>query len=335
MRHIIYGGIILLFFANACKEKNRFVVDISNIDLQIESTRFDRLVHELDTSHMTEAAHQLRASLPYYYDLFCQGIIQIGPAVDPNNAIYLKHFLNDSIYRQVFDTVQVHFANTSTIEKEIIDGLKRFHVLFASKASPDLFFHISGFNESIIIGQDVLSISLDNYLGKDHPFYEWLGIYAYKRAQKIPERIAPDALMAWASTEIEANNSQHRLLDEMIYQGKLAFLIQQLLPEKPLHLILGITKEHMTWCEQNEARIWTAMIEWKHLFSKDQSTINKHLKDAPFNSFYGDQSSPKSGIYIGWKIVTEFMDTNPEQTLEQLFQISDGQLLLQQSNYRP
>lgn len=334
-RNICALLLLFLFCLPGCKNESRFQMDPSDSDQQIHTHRFDQALNDLDTTRLEEEVLKLGALYPAYYKLYCQNIIRVGLPKDKKHIYFLSHFLSDTVYREVYDTVQVHFTDLNVIEEDLLDGLKRFHLLFPEKALPEVYYHISGFNEAIAVAEDILSISLENYLGENHPFYEWLGIYQYKKVQKVPERISRDALLGWITTEFENASKSNQLIDEMIYQGKLIFLLQQLLPETPTHLLLGLTSAHYKWCESNESKIWTAMIEWKHLFSKDKLTIKKHLDEAPFNNFFGEGSAPKSGIYIGWRIVSEYMKTNKNISLSDLFEEQSGQVVLQMSEYRP
>lgn len=334
-RNIYILLIIALLSMYACKDESRFYVNPNNSTLQLSSHRFDQALHALDTSTLDAEVQNLAALYPQYYKLYSQRIIRIGLPQEPQHAYLLRHFLSDTVYREVYDTVQVHFKDLTTIQNDLVNGMKRYQLLFPENAIPELYYHISGFNEAIVVGEGILSVSLENYLGKDHPFYEWLGVYEYKKVQKIPERISRDALLGWLTTEFEMKGNNTQLIDEMIHQGKLIFLLEQLLPDTPPQLLLGQTSEAYQWCEGNESNIWTAMIEWKHLFSKDKLCIKKHLDDAPFNNYFGEGSGAKSGVYIGWCIVSDYMKTNKNTSLTDLFNEQSGQVILQKSGYRP
>lgn len=336
----MFRNIMLILFVAlgslwGCKKESRFKTDPKDSLLTMESHRFDQALQSMDTTKMTEEIMRLASLYPSFYKLYCQRIIRVGLPNDKQHSFFLKHFLSDTIYQEVYDTVQLHFRDLTGVETDLVNGLKRYNLLFPEKSIPQIFYHISGFNEAIVVGDKILSISLENYLGENHPFYEWLGVYQYKKVQKIPERIARDALLGWITTEFEQNTQHNMLIDEMIYQGKLIFLLEQLLPNIPDNILLGQTEQHYRWCEANEANIWTAMIEWKHLFSKDRLTIKKHIDDAPFNNFFGEGSAAKSGVYMGWRIVSAYMDNNKDLTLQDLFNAESGQMILQMSGYKP
>jgi hypothetical protein len=65
--------------------------------------------------------------------------------------------------------------------------------------------------------------------------------------------------------------------------------------------------------------------------------IQKYLTEAPFTPGIGDKndSAPKLAVFIGWKIVREYMDRNPSISVQQLMADQDFQKILDKSKYRP
>lgn len=69
----------------------------------------------------------------------------------------------------------------------------------------------------------------------------------------------------------------------MIYQGKIMYLLQQILPEEKGYRLLGFTAEQEEWCRNNEEQIWRFLIENDYLFSTQQRIMTKYLNDAPLH----------------------------------------------------
>ena len=223
----------------------------------------------------------------------------------------------------------------SIYEKELSEGFARFKEVFPDKLIPKILSHISGFNEPIVAGDSLISVSLDDYLGGEHEFYNRLGLYVWQRKQCKQSQIVPDLLKGWLISEFEIPGEKNRLIDRMVYEGSIVYLMSLLLPERPLDDILGLEHEQIKWSEKNEKAIWMAMVEWKHLFSSDMVTIKKHMEDGPFNSHFGKESSPKSGLFIGYRIVKNFMEKNPDVSVSALLLNQNAEEILQKSGYRP
>ena len=73
----------------------------------------------------------------------------------------------------------------------------------------------------------------------------------------------------------------------------------------------------------------------QYLFSKDYHTYIKFLQHGPFVSSKERDSPGRAGIFIGYRIVKDFMDKNPEVTLEELMTNTDFTAIFKGSKYNP
>ena len=65
--------------------------------------------------------------------------------------------------------------------------------------------------------------------------------------------------------------------------------------------------------------------------------IQKFLNPAPFTPGVGEKndSAPRLAVWTGWQIVKQYMDNNPNVTLQQLMGDNDAQKILNGSKYKP
>ncbi|MFM6976843.1 MAG: gliding motility lipoprotein GldB, partial [Sphingobacteriaceae bacterium] len=143
---------------------------------------------------------------------------------------------------------------------------------------------------------------------------------AFIREELIPER-----------------DEDHSLLDKMVYNGKVLYLMDELMPKLDDTVKIGYTAAQAQWCKDYEADIWAYFIDDNLLFETDYLKIQKFLTDAPFTPGVGqgNESAPKLGVWIGWQMVRKYMDKHPEVTLKQLLAQTDAQQLLKESKYKP
>ncbi|RLD75040.1 MAG: gliding motility lipoprotein GldB, partial [Bacteroidetes bacterium] len=71
------------------------------------------------------------------------------------------------------------------------------------------------------------------------------------------------------------------------------------------------------------------------LFSNDLLVIRKFIGDAPFTAAFQNNSAPRAGAFLGWKIVHKYMNEYPEISLKQLMKNTDYQGILNAAAYRP
>jgi uncharacterized protein YjaZ len=81
--------------------------------------------------------------------------------------------------------------------------------------------------------------------------------------------------------------------------------------------------------------MWQYLIEHDLLFVTDQFTIRKLIDEAPFTSYFTNQSPGKAGVWLGFRIVESYMNRNPEIKLEDLMKNTDFQKILEDSKYSP
>ncbi len=149
------------------------------------------------------------------------------------------------------------------------------------------------------------------------------------------EKIPSDVAYAWGITEFEATNKATNLLGNMIHQGKLMYFVDALLPEMEDSLKIGYTSNQLEWCKKNEAQMWLTLVENKMLYSSKRMDIIRYINDAPYTNGFPIESPGRTGIWIGWQIVRQYMNKHPEITLPQLMQNSDYQGILNASGYFP
>lgn len=335
MKYTAYAFILFFTFFYGCKKNKRFKVNTDNVQIEISTVRFDKELGKEDTLNTVEKIKRFKTDYPEFFNLYTTQIIKIGSAHNSSLRVNLNRYISDSIYIQVFDTVAVYFKDTRKIEHTLADGFKRYHYFFPDRIVPNVYFMISGFNESVVVGRETLAISLEDYLGLDHVFYIWLDLYDYLKTNMYPEKIPSDGLWAWLQTEFQINKTSSNLLANMIHQGKILYILQQLLPHEPLNRILSYSDQQLNWCLANEAAIWRYIIEQKHLFSKNDLVIKKYTDQAPFTQFFGQESAPRAGSFTGFKIVSAYMKNNKEVTLPQLIETKDYQQILEKSGYKP
>ncbi len=120
----------------------------------------------------------------------------------------------------------------------------------------------------------------------------------------------------------------------MIYQGKVAYLLEKLFPLRSVHWLLGFTPEQEKWCEDNESQIWGFLIENNYLFTTQQKVVMKYLNDAPYTSGMPLESPGKTVVWTGFQIVRKYMEKEPGG-MEELMKEQDYHKILRVSGYRP
>lgn len=323
--------IVLVSFLISCNTGIK-KPDTSAIQLEVTIQRFDLDLFDLKQNpDLNQFKKKYKDVLPMY----SSKVIGLGDSNDPNYSEYLNKFLYDSTMTILASRVDEVFPSLKKEEEELKDAFKNVKFYYPNKAVPKFYTQISGFNQSIVVTDKLIGISLDKYLGKDCEFYAYLSTPMYARENMIPERISQDVVLAYALTEFPFRPLKDDLISNMIYQGKIRYFVQAMMPDKKESAVLKYSPNEFDWCVNNEELIWGYIIEQKHLFSTDYRTIIKYVNDGPFTPGMPQESPSRTGIWIGLQIVKQFMNTHEAFSLVDLMKENDYGMLLRESSYQP
>lgn len=324
--------LILAFVFAGCKQ-NKWDVDISNIELQTQVKRFDKTIFEIDYDSVWKSVPLIEAAYANFFTLYNQAVINIGGTNQVDYADKLVYFLTDPYISEAYKEVKIN--DYSNEFNNVIDGFKRYKYHFPEKQTPNIYTHISGFNQSIVIDSGIVSISLDKYLGADSKFYTMLRTPMYLRNNMHKQKIPSDVLFAWALTEFAYDDSGDKLSNRMIYYGKIHVLLDAFLPHTPDTLKWGFTDTKLDWCYENERQMWLYLVEKKLLFSSDFKEMKRFIDDGPFTTPFSKQSPSRTGRWLGYQIVNSYLKHNPNISLKELMTNTNYQQILNDSKYKP
>lgn len=314
---------------------NPLKINVSNIKIEMKFKRLDQDVFRVTPENIRSSLVQLEKNYGSFFDLYNREILAIGGSRDTLYNGYLLSFLGDprvTAARAKSDSV---FARFRPFEEQLTEAFRHYRYYFPDAGIPEVVTCISCFNQSIVTTPGTLGISLDNYLGPECRFYRQLGIPVYKRRNMRPEKLAYDAVHGWISTQFEYKGDTEDLVSEMIYQGKLLYCLDAMIPEGPDSLKIGFSHDQLNWCRAHESEMWSWLVERKLLFSGDRMEIVRFINPAPFTTPFGQKSPGRTGAWIGWQIVRSYMKKNPATTLRGLLEDRNYHRFLNESGYSP
>ena len=325
--------IILLFSLFSCTKQNRFsTVDLSNVDVvPVQIERFDLDFFAIDTTDVTPSIVALREKYGTFWDLYIRRVI--GNRFFSEEEIIVQ-FLTDPVVRDFYTDCIAKYTNLSDLEAVFTTAFKYVKYYFPDIIIPDMYAHVSGLQDNILVAEGLMSISLENYLGADYENYQYV-FYDYQIPNLRREKIVSDVVFWWLTTEFPDNIEAPKLLENMIYYGKIMYLTEVFLPGEKEENLIGYTSRQLKWCKANEAEMWNYIVENRHLFSTDVLLTAKYINPAPFTSYFPEESPGRTGIWLGWQIIRSYMDKNQDITLPQLMDNFDVQGILEKSGYRP
>lgn len=336
MRKIFIGAVCCLLVAGfvSCGKNKRFEIEPDSEKVEFKIIRFDQDLIKLDTVNLNQGVKALYSKYPEFMGVYISEILGQNPADTVEIAKMLRGFLSDTVFQSVNSKAFETFKDVAVVEQDIKDSYAYIHHYFPEIKLPELYFFVSGFNRPIMLTDKFIGIGVDLYLGSDYPRYLDF-TYKYLTYTMRPEGIAPDVISALLFKSFPYNSKEERLLDNMIYRGKVMYLLSVVMPNQKPHDLMGYTNNQWEWSRKYEKEIWNTILDQNDLFSTDVSKIRKYLNDAPFTTPVSQDSPGRLGTWIGWQIVQSYMDNNKDVSLELLMKESNYQKILDKSGYRP
>ena len=328
--------IIFILSALSCKNSSVKNVDVSGIKMEtLHINRFEKDLFAIRTNDLLKQIPVLRKKYHPFFELFCNNIVRIPAPNDSLLSINLKEFVKDVQIREVEQDCISQYASLSALEDELTAAFQHYKYYFPNKPIPRILSFISGFNYAIISAESTLAIGLDMYLGEQYKMYASIGFPKYKIRKMRKEYLATDCMKGWLESEYELNPSKKDFLSQIIYNGKILYSLDALLPDAQDSLKIGYTAEQLQFCKNNETNLWAFFIEKNLLFSTKQSEYWKYISEGPSTNGLPKETPAMIGNWVGWQIVRKYMSENASVTLKQLMEENDAQKILAKSKYKP
>lgn len=315
---ILFSFILLLM---SCQKDSKINNEAEEIEIELDVTRFDKIFAQAEPKDLDE----LKTQFP-----------ELFPSQIPD-SLWMKK-MNDTLQNEINTEVLQAFPNFDNEEQRIERFYKYLSYHFEFFQTPNEIITLAeevNYRNKIVLSEDrTPMISLDNYLGKDHKFYQGLPQYiAFMQDKKF---LISDLAQLYAE-EILPKNKERTFISDMIYQGKILYLKDLLMPFENDTQKIYYSEEQLKWAKENETEIWSFFVERKLIFSTDNRLADRFLNLAPYSKFYlelDNESSPRIGQYIGWQIVRKYMEKYPETTLDKLTK-AEAEEIFRMSNYKP
>jgi len=326
----------LLFFSCNFKQEKR-KADLSGIDFEVKIERFDKDFWALKESKNQKAdLEKLFEKYPEFAPLYFTYIIKFGESIDEILEEFPYFFSREDVNNLYPDALK-KFDNVSKMEKSLTNAFRRMKYFFPTTLVPKCIMQVSGGNFNVMVRENFVAVSTEYYLGANYPLYDYFpDIFPmYMRQYMTPENVASTYVSEWLMSKFPYFSEQDKLLDEMIYQGKILYITSLLMNDEKIETLIGYTPEQWKWCKKYEKDMWQRLIEEKYLFSIDFNLRKKILEDAPFTQPFTQESPGRAGIFVGYRIVESYMNKNENISPLELMQNADAQGILEKSGYRP
>ncbi len=321
MRHILII-ILSLLVLSACRDDGQKDFFLSEGKIKIH--RYDRLQFEASALNSFTSLQKMNMDFPHATKILIEDVLALGSVDDEKINDRLCAYYSDSSLVNLMLDVEDKYKDLDSFEKELTKAFVRLKEEIPSMTIPAVYSQISALNQSIVVSDSLIGISLDKYMGEDYPLYKKY-YYSYQRKSMTPERIVPDCVSYYLLGQYPFPwEGNHRtLFDIIMYRGKIAWITEKVIGESNHgSRMLGYNKEQIKWCENNRK----AFVEWVeksgHLESTDPMIIRAYTSPVP-NPIFKNEVPPMIGVWLGVQYIDKYMKNNPDVTIESLLEDTD------------
>lgn len=326
MRYILII-ILSLFALSACRDDRQEDFFLSENGIKIH--RYDRLQFEASALNSFTSLQKMNTNYPHATKLLIEDVLALGSVDDEKINDRLCAYYSDTSLVNLMLDVEDKYKDLSSFEKELTKGFVFLKKRIPSIPIPVVYSQISALNQSIVVADSLIGISLDKYMGEEYPMYKRY-YYDYQRRTMNPERIVPDCISFYLLSlyPFPWERDHRTLFDVIMYRGKIAWITEKALGSGELGAkLLGYNKQQLTWCSNNRKQF----IEWvgksNHLESTDPMIIRSYVQSMP-NPFLKDEVPPMIGVWLGMQYIDAYMKSNSDVTYEELLNNTDYEWML-------
>ena len=312
--------ILMLLLSLSCKsDKEDREEAISSIDIDLRLVRFDSIFMNASPNDVV----QLRETYPQFF-----------PTDVPDSVWVNKR--RDSLMKVIYKEVKEQFPTSKSLHAQLEKLFQHYRYYFPKREIPDIYTvaEYVDHRNKVLMNDNDLIISLDNYLGEDHRFYADFENYISKLQAR--HQILPDVVNVLSKKLIPKENDRS-FIAQMIDRGKILYLKDRLIPFIKEHHRLGYTEEELNWANANEEQMWRYFVENELIFSTKKDLLNRFIYNGPFSKFYlkfDKESPPRLGRFIGREIVRAYAKEHPDVSLKRIMEL-DAETIYEDSKYKP
>ncbi len=332
---LFLAGVLI---AGSCTNENNFKVDVSDIKIEIQTKHFEKDLFRFSIDSSDYYVNLYKSRYGDFFEMFNSQIVDMGSPDEKEYAYNLNEYIKFWKSEKIPSILLKEFPDFDREQLPgITDAFKHYKYYFPDKETPEIYTFFSSFGYSIVTLDSIIGIGIDKYLGPSYNhLYSKAGWSDYQKKRMIKEMIAVDIMESVARDDYPYENSEtDNMLSRMVYEGKIQYYLNCMLPETPDTLKWKYTGRQLAWAGQYEQKIWNYIAEKQLLYSSDRLEINKLTGEGPYTTVFGDVSAPRAGVYVGYGIVFNYMKNNSGVSLKQLMEEKDAGRILAGAKYNP
>lgn len=222
---VIYVAIVLAIVAcDFSASTNAFFGDSDSLVIK----RYDRVQYRYFSTCDYSALHQMTADYPEETSLHIEKILKLGTVNNPDIYKNLYVYFQDSTLQTIIRDVESQYANIDDLNDELRKAFRKLKSEYPDMEIPSFYTQLGALDQSIVVGDKSVCISLDKYLGKDYEIYK--RYYSEEQRETMSrEYIVPDCIVFYLfSIHPEPRRENHTQFDSDMHMGILMWVANRM-----------------------------------------------------------------------------------------------------------
>ena len=180
------------------------------------------------------ALQQMNTDYPIETRTLIERMLQLGPVNDPNISKKFLMFYQDSTLQNLISDAEAEYANMDDINEQLENAFQNLEKWIKDIHRPQFYAQIGALDQSIIVGENSVGISLDKYMGKDYPLYK--KYYSQQQRESMRrDQIVPDCLMFYLMSVYPMDNFDTRTqLERDLHVAKIMWVVNKAMEKQAL-----------------------------------------------------------------------------------------------------
>lgn len=321
--------LFLLFFFLSCDNSKKEKTEAqSKFTVNKPLIRLDSVLFTLKTiPEITLFLEKNKAIVEPYFDVTSKNF----PELAKNLAQYIQNPALIGFYNNTVNSPQK--IKLDSLQIAINQAFSNIKATYPNYKIPKIYTFFTGFaGKDLLVTDSTIMIGLEYFGGKTATYRPQ--VYDYQLNRYEQAYILPSILNQVAINFAKINPADKSLLADMLFYGKCYQFTKNMLPEAPDSLITGYSQKQLDATEISQEMVWAHFIDQKLLYENSPFKKTKYLDERPNTQEISPDCPGMIGRWLGYKIITKYLENNKTQTLKNVLANGKAQEIFEQSKYK-
>ena len=163
-------------------------------DDRVKIERYDRIETLFLTTGDYSALQQMNTEYSTQTRTLIENVLRLGNVDETDINTRFYGFYQDTTLQSIISEVQLQYEDMADVDADLSKAFERLSQFLPDIKVPRVYTQITALDQSIVVGDGMLGISLDKYLGQNYPLYQRYGYSERQRKMMSREYIVPDCI---------------------------------------------------------------------------------------------------------------------------------------------